>query len=502
MTCRRFPVDRVAKFVLVPGKTAKEKIYVLSKVVSDTPPAGNSTGRTNTRKRTIVSSPGDMSSSSDTDCMSVDNVTPLKKNSRQRKKPKNESQSRTRKLNVQHKDIPNNVQFTVPTSNKFSALSDADDEVRFTKKSVAIKKVRIPPIIVPPLATRITIKAALGRLGIADYFIKHASVGIYVHVNTLEHHKKIRELFKNDGIYFFSHDLPEDKMVKVVLRGLDKMVTSKLTNELKSLGFEPNDVKVIVPKQSRYTDHANYIIYFKRDSVDLKALYNVKAIFHTIIRWEPYRSSRSSPTQCRRCQRPGHGTRHCGMPPRCMYCAKDHQSDECPCIKAAYDEAKTISGQETPSTLTAPPTLSLVCCNCDGAHAASDPQCPAKLKYQQIQRGLSSRNRRPPPREFVRREEDFPYSLPTASLPAATSTSRRPLYSQVAATVSPKTTARKIISPMNPSSNDGSDDLFSVEEITSLVQEMLSSLSKCRNKSDQFQVISNLAIKYVYNGRK
>lgn len=480
----------------------KHILTILGSFETPTPPVGDDSDRINQRKRSLTTKSGDMSSDLDSDKMSLDDVTLQNNQRRLRKKSKKNQKDSQKKLNIQHKDIPGEVQFTVPTTNQFSSLAGLENEVRVTRKSSAIKKVRIPPIIVPPPATKNTIKAALCTLKINEYFIKHASIGLYIHVNTLDHHKTVREYFKNRKISFFSHDLPEDKVVKVVLSGLDQMETSKLEDELKVLGFSPVDIKTIVPKQSRYTNHVNFIVYFKRDSVDLKALYNVKAIFHTIVRWEPYRSSRTSPTQCRRCQRPGHGTRHCEMPPRCMYCAQNHLSNVCPCIKEAYEEAKTASGQEMPTTLQAPTSFKLVCCNCQGPHAASDPECPVKLKYQEIQRRLSTRNRRPLQKDFVRRLEDFPSTLPPVSSSTAPTRTRRPLYSQVVTTPTKTTTQINSIAFENSTSNDCSGDLFSFEELNSLLQEMMSSLSKCRNKSDQFQVISNLGIKYVYNGRK
>lgn len=52
-----------------------------------------------------------------------------------------------------------------------------------------------------------------------------------------------------------------------------------------------------------------------------------------------------------------------------------------------------------------------------------------------------------------------------------------------------------------PSSNQNSsqqfDDLFTEQEITSLTSELVLGLKNCKNKHDQFNVIAQLAVKYL-----
>jgi hypothetical protein len=54
-------------------------------------------------------------------------------------------------------------------------------------------------------------------------------------------------------------------------------------------------------------------------------LRDIKAINNVIVRWVYYDAKRHGPTQCRRCQEWGHGSRA----PACVRCAGQHETAEC-----------------------------------------------------------------------------------------------------------------------------------------------------------------------------
>ena len=68
---------------------------------------------------------------------------------------------------------------------------------------------------------------------------------------------------------------------------------------------------------------------------------------------------KEQPTQCHRCQRYGHAKSGCHHPPRCVKCAGDHFSSECP-FKGKIDNPK--------------------CVLCNGPHVASFRGCPKAPK--------------------------------------------------------------------------------------------------------------------------
>lgn len=179
-----------------------------------------------------------------------------------------------------------------------------------------------------------------------------------------------------------------------MLIGLDKMETDELSKELEELGIKPVKIQIIQIIQ-RYNDHANYILYYQKHTTDLKKVYSIKSINHTIIRWEPYRSGRRGTTQCRRCLQQGHGTRHCNLPPHCMYCAGDHLSEDCAAIEQAMNDIQLpMQGDGNEKTVNELNNFTPKCYNCQGSHIAISGDCPKKNEFSQLQRKISQKNRK------------------------------------------------------------------------------------------------------------
>lgn len=238
------------------------------------------------------------------------------------------------------KNGKSSTKFSIAVSNSFEELAGKDgEEVLVTKEAAQPKKARIPPITVKALDRKILTKS-MNRLNITKFRLHLTSVGTNIFVEQVEDYKKFCEALKTEKIAFFTHDLPGEKQVKVVLRGLDKMEHEELTELLKECGVCPIEIKTITPRQSRYSNHANYVLSFKREGFDMKDLQKIKAVNYVGVRWEYYRKISRGPVQCRRCMLPGHGTRNCNLTPRCMYCALEHLSEDCKEMEAAVTAAE------------------------------------------------------------------------------------------------------------------------------------------------------------------
>jgi hypothetical protein len=70
-------------------------------------------------------------------------------------------------------------------------------------------------------------------------------------------------------------------------------------------------------------------------------------------------------SQCHLCQRFGHHHKRCTYQPRCRLCAGNHPTSEHRCADCP------IKGRSCTHTVTR-------CCNCEGAHRASDATCPTR----------------------------------------------------------------------------------------------------------------------------
>ena len=76
----------------------------------------------------------------------------------------------------------------------------------------------------------------------------------------------------------------------------------------------------------------------------------------TEVQWEVMKKSNKRITQCYRCQKWGHTSANCGLPPRCVKCSSTHDQGDCP----------KVTSESVVS-----------CCNCGGNHSANFRGCPA-----------------------------------------------------------------------------------------------------------------------------
>lgn len=399
------------------------------------------------------------------------------------------------------------TRFAIETSNTYEPLENMEhDQTEVQEPVHSDKKVRLPPITVKQLDKK-KFTATMKQLEITDYRIRMTSMGTNIFVSQVEHHRKVREELKKSEILFFSHDLPDDKCVKVVVKGLDKMTHEELKEHLKECGVSPLDIRTITPKQSRYTDQANYVLFFRKDGFAMKDLQQIRAVNHTIVSWEYYRKQQSGPTQCRRCLQLGHGTRHCHLEPRCKYCAEGHLSDNCPAIKEALEATEKGQPETQSKDQLWKVKFTPKCCNCDEPHVATDTRCKKKEEFLLMQQRLASKNRRQQQRSVLPRHESFPPLQPVHQqvdrLPIR-QRSNLMSYSQAATRAPaqrPGDFAFPSTQPLPRLSNPANDsELFTFQEINSLLRELVSGLSTCKNKLEQFQVVTNLAIKYLYDG--
>lgn len=436
-----------------------------------------------------------------------------------------------KKFKVQHKNITGLREIVipvVPVSNKYSLLASTEKSQQSeAKKPVESpvnesRKQRIPPIIIPN-AKRSDVIPQLVSLKIEDYRLKLASVGINVFLNSADDYKSYRKLLNDTKIQYFSHDLPEEKFTRVVLKGLDNIDPEDVAKELEALEVKPVEVKTQKPKRQRYTNHVNYIVYYRRGDPNLRKVYSIERLLHTSISWEPYRNSFNGPTQCRRCLMLGHGTRHCTLSPNCGYCAGPHLSEKCEDMGKAID-AVNSGMEEGDNANELGEKVSLddfpaKCHNCihngfkKADHIAFSDKCPSKQRFVQLQRQLSkSRPQQKPHKQpkpkFVLDRSAFP-PLPASSNGIAFQGQQTAGRNPQPSPSTPSSFQHRMdfskqaknMSRPNPyptQINNVSNDLFSFDEMMELVNELVVNMSNCSTRMEQFQVITNLTLKYVY----
>lgn len=381
----------------------------------------------------------------------------------------------------------------VPTSNQYEVLGKDASEIVVQKT----KKEKVPPITATGV-TREQVRKAMETLQLSDYTIKPLRQGFHIYCGSVASHTKVREALKESKVGFYSHDLPDDNFYKVVLTGLHRMDPEDLRKELELLEVKPVDIKIINPKSPRYADHVNYILFFKRNTVKLQSLQQIKAVCYTVVKWEAYRRAGRGITQCSKCQRPGHGGRHCNMAPRCVYCAGEHESAKCSLYLAALGEASPSSPNSTTPVQVNVPAK---CANCEGLHFASDPQCPVKKRYEENRRRSNTRNNVAQPRQHVGpRSEDFKYELPNLRQQGDRGAASRLQMDQPTTSYAQQVSGAAFPSPP-PHSLSFNQNPFSIEEIMSLTSDVLSSLGDLKSapRTEVIKVVMQVSLKYLYN---
>lgn len=206
----------------------------------------------------------------------------------------------------------------------------------------------------------------------------------------------------------------------------------------------------------------------------MQDLQKIDSLFNVIVWWRHYSKKKSDVVQCFRCQQFGHGMRNCHLEAKCVKCGERHQTAECILPARGGTAANEDRSQ-------------IRCANCSQNHTANYKGCPARLKHLQ---DLKAKMRtRPNARNSSVKVSTVPVLAP--SRPGGD------LSHLLGSITKPNLSYSQVVQG-NP--QPGSSNLFTVEEFMCLANELFTNLSNCQSKAMQFLALSELIIKYVYNG--
>lgn len=187
---------------------------------------------------------------------------------------------------------------------------------------------------------------------------------------TVETYKNVMDAVRQQGLIGHTFNRKDKRAYRVVIRNLHHTTPINIIKEtLEGTGNtvvgEIINVKYGPEKLPTSTFFANLA-----QSPNNKAVKNVKYIYHQSVVIEDPRK-RKSVVQCQRCQQYGHTKNYCMRPYRCVKCAQDHKTADCPKID-----------RNTPAT----------CALCQGAHPANYKGCEV---YKEILARKSNKQRNP-----------------------------------------------------------------------------------------------------------
>lgn len=358
----------------------------------------------------------------------------------------------------------NNAPSVSHSNNYFSPLQTIEDEEGIDEIIIEKNvKVNIPPITI--LKCKIEEVHELCKISkITDYSIRKISIGLKLFVKSKSDFDTVCNLLANQ-YEFFTYATKHEKPYKALIFGLDKQDPMIVKKKLTDMGLKCLEVKIVVKKNNLYnSEYVIYVVYFERQTITIKELRQSYSVIDYIkVKWEFQKPNKSKITQCYNCQMFGHGSSRCKVKTFCANCAGNHKTSEC---------------KET----------TVKCANCSGTHKSTYDKCPNKENYISIRQRTqpaSIRHTRDSPTRTTTRNynSSFPDTL-RQNVPAGTGTWQ---------------TRGNIASNSGNNSGITSDtnELFSIQEIKALTLELISNLKNCKNKADQFEVITNLAVKFL-----
>lgn len=230
-----------------------------------------------------------------------------------------------------------------------------------------IVKQRYPPLVVETLPNWSThfknIKSRLGRAPNARPFGR----GVRFSPSSEEEYRIIQrylsELERTERISWFCYSLPQERNIKVAIRGLPADTPpEEILEELRELGFSPEYVRPIKARAGR--PGCIFLAILERTATTIPGIYGVTELLCMPgVKIEAWRGKKG-PAQCHKCQQFRHSSHNCHRPQKCVRCGEGHFARDCP---RPRDQ---------------PPT----CANCGGPHPANNTACPVFRKEAQNKR--------------------------------------------------------------------------------------------------------------------
>jgi hypothetical protein len=317
------------------------------------------------------------------------------------------------------------------------------------------KAERIPPIVFAKdyVLNWAELRTEIQQRVTKPYEGKMGKGGFVVQLQCGADYRKITKYLQETQKEFHSFRLMEEKLLRVVLRGIPTSVTEdEIMAELTGQGFNPS--QVIRLRAGKTREPLPLILVSLPKCEFSRSIYDLRSVCYIRIKVEAFRKAKG-PGQCHNCQAYGHAQSHCHQRPKCVKCAGPHLTADCK------------KSRDTPAK----------CCNCGGSHPAN-------------YRGCSSYPRRPtdPPPTTKPSAKGVPRAPVTPGVSFAQAARGAQKAAVSAAAAQPSSPAGRATLPPPPLPTQLTTQNNTIVDILGLIAKLLAGLT---NVPSQQAIIAN-----------
>lgn len=251
------------------------------------------------------------------------------------------------------------------TSNRYSDLAvDQGSQISEPLRSAIVTRKnpnRIPPIIVLLQEdwTHDKIQKVVVKYTNNFHIQYRGKNKVALQCYSSDTHQIIKEALRNENARFHTYTRKDEKMFKVVIRGLPAYFEDTLQGELDKIGFKDASVTKLSSPSKQTASCPPFLVQLPAGT-DILKFRQIKYIGNCVVDIRKFKPNPSTGTQCFRCQGFGHSSRNCNLPARCVKCTEPHASQECP------KKDRSLPAR---------------CCNCLEDHPANFSKCTERQKY-------------------------------------------------------------------------------------------------------------------------
>lgn len=212
---------------------------------------------------------------------------------------------------------------------------------------------RIPPIILRDKNAWSSVESFFLKNNYVATKAQNTSEGIRIFPASVTDFRKMTSLLHERQLPYHTFELPEEKVLRVVIRGIPCEVScDRVLEGLVAQGYHPISATRMQFTRHRQPKKPMPLVLVKLPRNE-SSIYNLSRLVSLVVQVEPLKS-KGPVGQCHRCQRFGHAQSRCTAPRKCVKCGSEHEKGSC-----------KLREEDDP-----------ICANCGGPHPASYRGCP------------------------------------------------------------------------------------------------------------------------------